>query len=288
MNTVRRCQPLLGTFVEITVTGEQDESCLSVHVSRGFERISEIGALMSFHDAGSELSLLNREAFHRPVSVHPWLWERLHGATAMSRLSDGAFDITIAPRLMEWGLLPTHGAKLKPSGGWRDIHLLDGHRVSFGQNLAIDLGGMAKGFAVDHAMELLIAAGIPQITVNAGGDLRIHGDLPPLLSVRDPASPHEGVLEIPFAAQSAATSAAYFSLKRHRFRKVSHLVDPETGRAHCGKGSVTVFAENCEWADALTKVVLFSKTPEIRERALSHYQASACVLVSGKPPIFLP
>ena len=102
---VRRCRPLLGTFVEITATG-RDEACLHCAVSAAFVKMETIQRLMSAHDPRSELSLLNQEAANRAVAVSPQTFEVLRRAQWLSTESKGAFDCTVASMLARWGMLP--------------------------------------------------------------------------------------------------------------------------------------------------------------------------------------
>src|SRR5207302_5110801 len=110
--------------------------------------IERIQMLMSAHDPASELSLLNREAACRTVTVSEEMFAVLRRADRLAAESNGAFDYTIAPVLARWGFLPA-ALKRKRPGNWRQVLLLPGRKVHFVQPLALDLGGIAKGFAVD-------------------------------------------------------------------------------------------------------------------------------------------
>src|SRR5262249_43152120 len=150
---IRRCRPLLGTFVEI-----QASAINAADLRRGFEAafvaIEQVQQLMSFHDRQSELSCINRDAFYRPVRVHPWTWRVLKSARELSRNSHGIFDVTTARQLVKWNYLPKHNARIG-HGIWRDIIFEKNHHIRFCRPLTIDLGGIAKGFAVDRAVAAL-------------------------------------------------------------------------------------------------------------------------------------
>lgn len=267
MANLRRMKPALGTFVGIEVRGAERDVLLSA-TDRAFEEILRIHSLMSFHEATSEVSLLNREAAHRAVQVDGRTYAVLKAAQALSRDSDGMFDVTVAPRLMEWNLLPrAQHAVARRSGDWRDIALLPDSSIRFARPVQIDLGGIAKGYAVDRAVEVLRAAGATSGVVNAGGDLRVFGDEPQLIHVRHPADPQQLVALGTIANEAVATSAPYFSRARVAGREVSHFVNPKSGASFVAAESVSVIAPRCMDADALTKVVLLS--PEIAEKALA-------------------
>jgi thiamine biosynthesis lipoprotein len=122
------------------------------------------------------------------VRVHAWTWRVLARAQEFAVASRGAFDVAIAPLLSEWGYLPAHYEK-DDAASYRDIVLPPGGMVRFLRPLAIDLGGIAKGFAVDWAVEALRAEGAAGGTVNAGGDLRAFGHEVEQIHLRDSANP---------------------------------------------------------------------------------------------------
>ncbi len=272
--TVRRARPLLGTLVEIEVEGTQSE----LAVERAFEAIAQVHDLMSFHDPASELSRVNREAARAPVQVSEPMWEVLQAARRLSAASDGLFDITTASALVGHGFLPAAPVHTRPCatvGDWHHLELLPGRRVWFARPLCIDLGGIAKGFAVDRATEVLRAAGVRRGRVNAGGDLRVFGAGPEPLHVRHPSQP--GVLiPLPPVEASVATSAGYYQRSANVGPAMVPIVHPETGELSRGQRSVTVYAPECMSADALTKVVYLD--PARATPLLAEFGARAIVL----------
>lgn len=254
---VRRCRPLLGTFVEIGADDGAQRA--SAAIDAAFVAVERVQRLMSFHDDASDVARLNREAAHHAVEVAPWTCEVLQAAQLFHEATGGAFDITVAPRLQRWGYLPkADGGRAleKPATDQSAIEVLPGNRVRFRRLVRIDLGGIAKGFAVDRAIDALEAAGASSGVVNAGGDLRVFGPSPSMIHVRDPRQPGRALplLEIDNAA--LATSASYFARRKWRGRWVSPLVDPRRGRSCARAASVSVRAATCIAADALTKVVM--------------------------------
>jgi len=268
---VRRCRPLLGTFVEITAIGS-DETALHRVAHQAFAEIKRIQDLMSVHDPESELSLLNLEAENRPVTVSRETFEVLRCASWLAVESKGAFDFTVAPILARWGILPEVLQRENP-GNWRNVLLLRGRQVRFLRPLALDLGGIAKGFAVDKAIETLRRGGVMSAVVNAGGDLRVFGAPSFTVHLRHPSCPQ--ILARTIAVQEAAlaTSSPCFTERRWGGRRVSHLVNPLRRSAVIGVVSVTVRARQCWLADALTKVVL--NAPQLAQQLLAKYEAEA-------------
>jgi thiamine biosynthesis lipoprotein len=253
---LRRARPLLGTLVEITATGDSQAGIMSA-IDAGFGAIGRIEALMSFHDRHSQLSHLNRLAHRTALRVHRCTWDVLRCAQRISRATDGLFDISIGHELVRMGYLPRlPGARRNIQGSFRDVELLSGHRVRFRRPLCIDLGGIAKGYAVDCAVAHLRASGVVNGIVNAGGDLRVFGPLSQRVHLRDPANP--GLL-IPFADVTngaLATSAAYFARAKWHGQTVTPLIHGRRRGCADTAFSVSVAAPTCMLADALTKVAL--------------------------------
>ena len=225
---IRRCRPLLGTFVQIAGSGTHAAD-LARGIEAGFLAIAKVQQLMSFHDRESELSRVNRLAFHKPVLVHPWTWRVLKSAREFSRKSDGIFDVTMARQLVKWNYLPRFDSRIG-TGSWRDVVFEKNRRVRFRRPLTIDLGGIAKGFAVDRAVEALKREGLTAGLVNAGGDLRAFGSGSQLVHVRYPAHPMRVAGALRLRERALATSGIYFARRRHRGRCVSPLLDGRTGR----------------------------------------------------------
>jgi thiamine biosynthesis lipoprotein len=253
--THRRARPLLGTLVELTARGPS-LATLDAAVSGAFAEIEEVHRLMSFHEEDSELSRLNREAATRAVAVDRRTWEVLRLALEIAAASRGAFDPTIAPTLVRWGFLPPLAAPAprEEAGGWKAIRLLPGRRVLFRRPLWLDLGGIAKGYAVDRACAVLRAHGVRDFVVNAGGDLRV-GESPETVYVRDPAAPSTLLPLAVVRGAAVATSATYFARRLEKEGLVHPLVTPATLRPARLAASVSVIAPDCATADALTKVV---------------------------------
>ena len=275
-NEIRRCRPLLGTFVEITASG-LGEARLNAAINAAFAAAERIQRLLSVHDPASELSLLNREAERRSVTVSRETFAMLRQADRLAVESKGAFDYTIAPVLARWGILPAALARENP-GNWRDVILLRGRQVRFLRPLTLDLGGIAKGYAVDQAIEVLRKHDVTSAVVNAGGDLRVFGAEPSVIHLRHPSQPQQFAHTIELAAAAFATSSPCFTEKNLRGQRVSHLVNSLRQTAITGAISVSVRAKECWLADALIKVVL--NAPQRAQKMLAKYGAEAFVLTA--------
>ena len=258
----RRAQPWLGTLVEISISDELAAPVLQQAFQAAFAVIAQIHALMSFHAPDSEVSRINQAAVGAQLSLNPHTYTVIAAALRLSEASAGLFDIRVAGQLARWGYLPlpeNSTTKVLPyqaqAIAWR---LLPNHVLEKCRNDWLDLGGIAKGYAVDQAILALQQAGIQQACVNAGGDLRVIGAQALEIAIRDPAAPQTMAGSVSVCNQALATSASYFSAKQCGTKQVSALLHGGTGVALIEPRSISVRAPECLWADALTKVVAAS------------------------------
>lgn len=258
MNALRRCRPALGTYVDIALDDAGDADARDA-LESAYGAIARVESLMSFHRADSDLGRINAARPGTTLRVDPWTAEVLALALALHAVSDGAFDCGVAARLVARGLLPASATG--PCGAvgrstLADIEQRSGARVHLRARVCLDLGGIAKGFAVDRAIEALRIRGVRDAMVNAGGDLRVLGPRPRLIHVRHPARPSELVPLGELADGAIATSGAYFSrATRADGTFDSALVDPLDGRSVTSACSFSVIAPRCAVADGLTKVL---------------------------------
>ena len=271
---LKRMRPLLGTFVEIRASGAVAR--LENAVRAAFAAIERVQRLMSFHDPHSDVSRINAAQSGEPLCVDPETHAVLRAARSFGVLSDGIFDIASAATLVRHGLLPySPGVQAVRSGAtYRDLELLQENRIRWHRKGWIDLGGIAKGYAVDRAVETLRSHGLASGIVNAGGDLRCFGEsqLIHLRAAKDPIA----LLQLGVLADAAiATSADYFSSRESGAARVGALVDPRRAQCVAWEGSVSVVARDCMSADALTKVIALA--PEYAPRLLERLDAQAFI-----------
>ncbi len=311
---MRRARPLLGTIVDVQARA-RDDATAARGIEAAFAAIERVHRLMSFHDPDSDVSRLNREAFFRTVTVDKWTWRVLAAAKEFARESNGVFDVTVGRLLRKWNFLPrpsycyhprpntghpqgTRGNSQNKSrvvtrevlrcaqdddANWRDIILEEENcMVRFRNRLTIDLGGIAKGFAVDRAVEAMKSIGIEAGLINAGGDLRAFGLQEETVRVRYPLDPSRAAGVVILKNRALATSATYFSRKKHGARVRSALVDGQTQQSFIDDVSISVAADDCMTADALTKIVF-----ALRERGrpiLTRHRADAIILDRDRAP----
>jgi len=226
----RRARPLLGTLVEIGAPAGHDSA---------FDTMAALQARLSRFEPDSDMARFNALPAGGELRVSPCAVDVLSAARRLQQESDGLFDISLGSGPEAWRL---DGDRL--------------HKLAAG--VALDLGGIAKGHAVDLAVQALQAAGATAGWVNAGGDLRVFGDLELPILLRDEID--GGVKEFARLADGAFATSHYAPGSRSA---ASRAV-----RAH-----VSVAAPRCLWADALTKVVGLSGRCD--HPALARYDAAA-------------
>ncbi len=265
---IKRCQPLLGTFVEIKIFAESSAAYLAV--DEAFDEVKEVHDLMSFFDEKSELALLNRKACQDAVVVDPRLFEVLTLAQKLFKISDGIFDVTLH--------------RSGKNSSFADVELFDGGAVKFSKNLQIDLGGIAKGYAVDCAAQALENQGIVDYIINAGGDLRV-GKSSQKIGIRNPKNLGEIICETEICDRALATSSGYFSHQKIGDKTIYPIFQPRLGALEYSDESISVSAQNCVIADALTKIVAVKK--ENSAAILAQLGATAMLVSKQNQVIFI-
>lgn len=252
---LRRARPLLGTIIEIVIPFAPPSAGA---IDQAFAAIATVQQRMSFHDPHSTLSRVNAHAFAQPVPVDEMTFQVLEMARDLHRLSDGLFDPTIALHLECAGFLPSYyGSPLEKGISFADVELLSGNRVRFRRSgVRLDLGGVAKGFAVDQAIAALRVAGVESALVNAGGDLRGYGPHSFRAEIRDPRHPGRTLAPFKVNNLALATSAHYFADRLQPGARIGPFVHPRLGQFRRDLLSATVAAPSAMVADALTKIVM--------------------------------
>ncbi len=241
---------MLGTFVEIAVPAGFESA-----IDDGFAAVAHVHARMSFHEEASDLAALRRAPAGTAVAVDPHSITVLRIACDLHARSGGLFDVAVGAELVASGLLPQ--PPCHADGNWigttGDIVIVDDMHAVCARPMLIDLGGIAKGYAVDCAVEALAVAAVPQAVVNAGGDLRVLGDTPETVHLREADGSVIGAIEL-------ANGAIASSSSEYAQRRIGQSVaSPHLGRNRqpiWADRAVTICADRCVIADAMTKIAL--------------------------------
>jgi len=247
----KRAKPLLGTVVEIAIQTDS-EAAFVVATDAAFARIEEIHHAMSFHERSSDLSAIANAVPGATLQISLDTWKTLLLSLEIEALSGGVFNPTVAPQLVQRGVLPPPGdseinSKIPAaiSSLVDSILLEDNNNLRILKRVWIDLGGIAKGYAVDVAVAALQSYNVTAGVVNAGGDLRVFGDLEHTVAVRVPSQPNKVIAIATLENLSCATTAKYYA-----------AAETIVGRRDQTQyESVSVIATSCAIADALTKIV---------------------------------
>ncbi len=280
---VVREEAIMGTAIRVELWAD-DRRVGDAAAAAVMDEMHRIDRAMSPHKPTSELSRINREAARQPVLLSQEMAGLVAQALHYSRLTDGAFDISYAAV----GELYDYRRRQRPTPaeleaararvGWQGLELdLQARTLRFAQSgMRIDLGGFAKGHAVDRAALLLRQRGITQAYISAGGDSRVMGSRrvtpadghsgngssggtsdcrPWTVAIRDPRRAGEVVAVLPLEDCSVSTSGDYERYFDDGPERVHHLLDPATGRSPQHVHSVTIIAADGLASEALSKAV---------------------------------
>jgi thiamine biosynthesis lipoprotein len=263
-------QPQMGVPFRVVLFAT-DESIATRAATAAFDRVKQLNAIMSDYEPDSELNELSRSAGQgRGVVVSPDLWRVLEESQRLAQQTDGAFDITVGPYVGLWRRArrlrqmpdPQRLDEARSAVGYRHIVLSRrDHTVRLlVPGMKLDLGGIAKGYAVDEAMKILRSHGITRALVGGVGDIAV-GDPPPdQLGWRIAISRFDAV-NAPIARhvvlRNAAISTSGDAAQRLEIdgRRYSHIVNPQTGVGLTDHSLVTVIARDCTTTDSLATAV---------------------------------
>lgn len=290
---IERTEQVMGTYATITII-DRDSDRAERALDAAFDEIRRLEALMSAYNASSEVAALNRNGTNW-TALSPDTLYVLTKADYYARISQGSFDVTCNPLVTLWmetvkteSRLPTpeEVEAAKALVGYEQLILDEAHgRARFAQpGMSITLGGIAKGYAVDRACDQLLAAGIEHALVNIGGDMRAIGDkkgAPWAIALQNPRNKDEYLTIIKLEDEAVTTSGdyeRYFILKEER---IHHIINPSTGYPADECISVTVIAERCIDADALSTTV-FVVGPEAGKALLDEYGYQGLIISADK------
>jgi len=260
-----REEAIMGTAIRVELWS-RSAAAGEAAIDAVMQEMHRIDRTMSPHKPDSELSIINREAAHHAVPLSAEMARLIERAIDFSELSDGAFDITYAGvgQLYDYrlGIKPSDEelARARATVGYRNLILdREARTLRFArEGTRIDLGGFAKGHAVDNSVAILKRHGIANATVAAGGDSHVMGDRggrPWSIGIRDPRRPGEVVAVLPLEDVSISTSGDYERFFEQDGVRCHHLIDPKTGKSPNGVRSVTILADDGLTSEGLSKCV---------------------------------
>lgn len=258
-------QAIMGTVVR-TELWSDDPLTAAEAIRLVNEEMHRIDRSMSTYKPDSEISRINRDAAKNPVTISAELLDIIARGIEMSRLTHGAFDITYASvgQLYDYraGVRPDEKqiAATLPAISYRFVELDLVERTVFfaRQGVRIDLGGIAKGYAVERGAGILRAQGIAHGLVSAGGDSRVLGDrrgAPWIVGVRDPRNSDRVVARLPLIDEAISTSGDYERFFEEDGVRYHHIISPATGHSASEVRSVTIIGPDATMTDGLATSV---------------------------------
>jgi thiamine biosynthesis lipoprotein len=263
----------MGTFARVVVIAK-DKKTAQKCAKNAFEEIDKVDNLMSAYSENSEISLVNKEAFQKEIPVSEYTFEVLQRSIEFGKLTDGAFDITLGPLIAlfrkekETQIASTQEeidqAKLKV--GYEKLILNEKNKtVKFSiDGMKLDLGGIAKGYAIDKALEAIKKSGALGAMVDIGGDVRCFGQPSNgkenwLVGIQNPDLEENItssiVLTLKIYEGAITTSGDYQQFVTIDGKRQSHIIDRQTGSGAEGPSSVTIITDNATDADVLATAV---------------------------------
>lgn len=264
-----RSQYLMGTAVEIKARGANAAETQAA-INAAFDEIARLETLMTTWSDDSDVSRVNAMAGRAPVQVAPEVIEVVERALGVSRITGGAFDITIEPLVQLWGIDGDGKAKVPAkkdingalgSVGYRHVHVNRGEGTIFldEAGVRIGLGGVAKGYATERARNVMKARGVRSAIIDAGGDMAMlgkDGDRPWRVDIRNPREPGGTIGWLQLENRTVHTSGDYERFKIIKGKRYHHILNPLTGYPARRSQAVTIVSRDGAVGDALSTGVL--------------------------------
>lgn len=253
---MKSIRPLLGTYVAMDISHTSEEASVFA-LNQAFNAIAKVQHLMSVFNEESDVHQISLYSHIRPVQIHSWTAEVLRLAQDFYTDSAGLFDCGIGNKLADWGKLPENKISYKASS-IKNLTITNENIVTSTSPTRLDLGGIAKGYAVDRATEVAMGLGAISATVNAGGDLRVAGKREEKIYIKNPSNLNQLTFAGVLHDGACATSATYYSRQKKNHTDISAIFNPITQTPLITDQSFTIIAPRCAVADALTKVMALS------------------------------
>ena len=290
----KQIMKLMGSRFEITVVAET-ESKANSYIDIAASEISRIEKIISSWDSKSETSKINANAGIKPVKVSPELLALIERAIGISKLTDGAFDISYASMDRIWKFdgsmtkMPSE-AKIKASVakvGFKNIVLDKNASTVFlkYKEMKIGFGAIGKGYAADKAKSLLIKKGVQAGIINASGDMNTWGKQPNgdhwKVAITNPMDKNKAFALLPLIQGAVVTSGDYEKYVTFNGKRYTHIIDPRTGYPASGIISATVFAPKAELADALATSI-FVMGINVGLDRINQLPGIECIIIDDK------
>lgn len=288
----------MGSSFTISVVSN-DSIKADKHIYSAIKEIERIERVISSWDCKTETSLINKNAGDKPVKVSSELFNLIERCIVISKLTDGAFDISYASMDILWKFdgsmtsLPSEEVIKKSVSkvGYKNI-ILDKKKLTVFlklKGMKIGFGAIGKGYAADKAKQLLVENGVKSGIINASGDINAWGKQPNgkewTVGIINPLNKTKVFATLPIKNQSIVTSGNYEKFVTFSGKRYSHIIDPRTGYPTSGIISVSIFSKSAELADALaTSVFVMGK--EVGIDRINQMPNVECIIINDKGKVF--
>ncbi|MEZ4969964.1 MAG: FAD:protein FMN transferase [Flavobacteriaceae bacterium] len=293
----RRTTKLMGSRFDITIVA-QDKATADRYIDKAVEEISRIEKLISSWNPNSQTSDINKNAGILPVKIDQELFDLIERCITVSKITDGAFDITYASMDKIWKYdgsmtkMPSKEAIENSIAkiGYQLIVLDKKAQTVFlkSEGMKIGFGAVGKGYAADKVRSLLKSEGVSAGIINASGDLTTWGKQPDgtdwMVGITNPLNKNNIFSWFPVVNAAVATSGNYEKFITLNGVKYSHIIDPRTGYPSTGIQSVTIFAHSAELCDALATSVFITGT-ETGIHMINQIKGVECIIIDDKNQI---
>lgn len=292
--TFHKTKKLMGSRFDITVVAN-DSIKANEYIGIAVDEIARIEKIISSWKADSETTTINKKAGIKPVRVSKELFELIKRSIAISKLTDGAFDITYASMDKIWKFdgsmkkYPSEEAikKSVEKVGYKNIQLNEKEQTVLltKKGMKIGFGAIGKGYAADKAKQKLKAKGVKSGIINASGDMNTWGKQPNgkdwIIAITNPMNKNKTYAVIPISNKAVVTSGNYEKYVLFNNKKYTHIIDPRTGKPSNGIISATVFAPKAEIADALATSI-FVMGYEVGINRINQLPNIECIVIDDK------
>jgi len=290
VKTIKRTKILLGTVVEILVRDSEDQKAEDA-ITKAFAEVKRIDDLFTTYNEASSVWKINNST-DTIIFIDSEIYNLMVLCDSITKLSSGSFDVSLDNLTKAWGFytddpqLPTKAeidyALL--NSGWQNIILLGDNKTIKKGKVEFNFGAVAKGYAVDKAINVLKKLGINEALINAGGEISVIGN-GSIVGVQHPRETNSIIKKIKLDGFTVATSGdyeQYFAVDGNRYH---HMLDPKTGYPSKGLQSVTIIHKSNILADALATAV-FVMGKENGMKLIETLDDTEAMIIDDKGKIF--
>lgn len=290
IKTIKRTKILLGTVVEIQVRDVNEKKAEDA-ITKAFAEVKRIDDLFTTYNEASPIWKLNNSS-DSIISVDPEIYNLIVLCDSITKLSNGCFDVSLDNLTKVWGFY-TNDPKFPVKAaidlalslsGWNNIKLIEENKIIKHNNVGLNFGAIAKGYAVDKAIEILKNNEIKEALVNAGGEISVIGN-DWIVGIQHPREINSIIKKIKVDGFTVATSGdyeQYFEVDGNRYH---HILDPKTGYPSTGLQSVTIINKSNAFADALATGV-FVMGKENGLKLIETLDDTEAMIIDDKGKIF--